>query len=456
MANKIREKMKIGRAQEFMSEVEPRNDKFMDKKNIDGVRDAQWWKNSVIYEVYVDKFAGTFAGFSRKLDYFKFLGIDCIHLLPHYPSPMVDEGYDITDYMGVRENLGTLDDFKNFVKNAHDVGIRVIADFVLNHTSTRHPWFVEARGSTQNDKRDFFLWSKTGKEYSKAPNPFFDLKSSNWIYNKQTDDYYFSTFYREQADLNWNNPRVFSEMMRMLDFWVNIGVDGFRLDAASHLIKKEGTVSVGLPETHALIKKIRSYLDQNHRNIMLLAEVDDAIEKTKEYFGNGDECHLAYLFPLVGQLLLALKRNNPALLQNIAKTLSDIPGNCAWAIFLGHHDEMSLKIIGDEEREELFSFFDPRGKYRFSRGVSLRLATALGGNREKIIEAFKMLLSIPGTLIIYYGDEIGMENVPLPPEEKDTRKSVRGNFDWNLADAEKSDQKSLLTNISGLLKKRKK
>ncbi len=311
----------------------------------------------MIYEVYVDKFAGTFAGFSRKLDYLKSLGVDCIHLLPHYPSPMIDEGYDITDYMDVRENLGTLDDFKNFIKNAHDAEIRVIADFVLNHTSTRHPWFVEARGSIQNDKRDFFLWSKTGKEYPTAPNPFFNLKSSNWIYNKQTDDYYFSTFHPEQADLNWENPRVFFEMMRVLDFWVNTGVDGFRLDAVSHLIKKEGTASVGLPETHALIKKIRSYIDQNHHTIMLLATAGGAVEKTKEYFGNGDECHLVYLFPLVGQLLLALKRNNPALLQNIVKTLSDIPGNCAWAIFLGHHDEMSLKIIGDEEREELFSFF---------------------------------------------------------------------------------------------------
>jgi len=279
------------------------------------------------------------------------------------------------------------------------------------------------------------------------------LKSSNWIYNKQTDDYYFSTFHPEQADLNWGNPRVFSEMMRALDFWINIGVDGFRLDAVSHLIKKEGTASVGLPETHALIKKIRSYLDQNHRNIMLLAEADDTVEKIKEYFGSGDECHLAYLFPLVGQLLLALKRNNPALIQNIVKTLSGIPENCAWAVFLGHHDEMSLKIIGDREREELFSFFSPQGKYRFGKGVSLRLATALGGNRGKIIEAFKMLSAIPGAKIIYYGDEIGMENVPLMPGEKDTRKSVRGNFDWNLADAEKSDPESLLANISGLIKK---
>ncbi|MFA6338680.1 MAG: alpha-amylase family glycosyl hydrolase [Candidatus Paceibacterota bacterium] len=416
-----------------------------------------WWKNSVIYEVYVDRFAGTFTNFSNKLDYLKFLGVDCIHLLPHYPSPMIDEGYDITDYLGIREDLGTLDDFKDFMKKAHDIGIRVIIDFVLNHTSTNHPWFVEARSSVQNDKRDFYLWSKTGEEFAEAPNLFPDLKSKNWIYNEQTDDYYFSTFHIKQVDLNWENPRVFSEMMNVIDFWVNIGVDGFRLDAVSHVIKKEGTTSTDLPETHTLVKKIRSHIDQNHHNIIILGEVCDSVEKTKEYFGDGDECHLIYLFPLLAQLMLVLKRNDPALLQDVIETSAKIPESCAWVTFFGHHDEMTIGTLRDEnEREEVLSYFDPEKKYRFAGGLSLRPATALGGNKEKIIEAYKMFLNVPGSPIIYYGDEIGMENVELLPEEKDTRKSVRGKFDWDSANTQRLDPNSILAGISEIIKNRKK
>jgi maltose alpha-D-glucosyltransferase/alpha-amylase len=412
-----------------------------------------WWKNAIIYEVYVDKFSGTFDGLTKKLKYLKFLGINCIHLLPHYPSPMIDDGYDVSDYLGVRADLGTIEDFSNFVKNSHSVGIKVIIDFVLNHTSTQHPWFIKARSSLKNDKRDFYLWSKTGKEYRKAPNLFPDLKSSNWIYNEQTKDYYFSTFHSEQADLNWNNPKVFSEMIKIMDFWINLGVDGFRLDAASHLIKKEGTNSDGLPETHAVIKKLRSHLDKKNKNIILLAEVCDSIEKTKKYFGNGDECHLLYNFPLVGKLLLSFKRKDKNVLEKFKKNLSDIPPNCAWVNFLGHHDEMSLAIVNKKEREELFSYFDPEKKYRFSGGISLRISTMFDGNKEKIIEAFKVLLSMPGSPIVYYGDEIGMKNELLLPQEKDTRKSLRGKFDWNIENKQKLDSQSLLVNISNTIKK---
>ncbi|MDO8659588.1 MAG: alpha-amylase family glycosyl hydrolase, partial [Candidatus Parcubacteria bacterium] len=337
----------------------------MDKKE-------KWWKNVVIYEVYVDKFSDTFNGLNQKLDYLKFLGVNCIHLLPFYPSPMIDDGYDITDYTGIRKELGTIDDFKKFVKNAHDKGIKIIIDFVLNHTSTQHPWFIEARSSTENKKRDFYIWDKNGTGYAQLINIFFDLKDRDWIYNEPTGDYYFSTFYPDQADLNWNNPLVFSEMMRVLDFWVNIGVDSFRLDAVAHLIKKEGTNSESLPETHALVKKIRSYLDQNYNDIMLLAEVNDSVEKIKEYFSTGDECHLAYHFPLAAQMLLALKNNNLNLIKKIIKESSGIPENCAWAIFMRHHDEISLSTLNEKEREKVIAYFDPEKKYRFIKGISMR------------------------------------------------------------------------------------
>jgi maltose alpha-D-glucosyltransferase/alpha-amylase len=414
----------------------------------DAIDQKYWWKNVIIYEVYVDKFAGTFLNLTQKLPYLKSLGITCIHLLPHYPSPMIDDGYDVTDYMNVRENLGTLQDFQDFMQHARAMGIKVIVDMVLNHTSTQHPWFLEAQLSLHNSKRNFYLWSNTGKEYAGAPNLFPDLKDNNWVRNAPTNDYYFSTFHQGQADLNWNNPDVFSEMMRVLDFWVAIGVDGFRLDAVSHLIKEEGTVCDGLPKTHATIKKIRAYLDERYRDIVLLAEVGDSIPETKKYFGGGDECHLAYNFPLVAQLLIALKNNQEKLPQEFIASMLEIPENCAFVNFLGHHDEMALGMLDLAEKEMLLAYFDPEKKYRFANGVSLRIATMLHNDTEKIIKAFNMLFEIPGVPVIYCGDEIDMENDTLPKEEKDTRKSVRGSFNTAVADKQGLDNASLLNIIS--------
>ncbi len=412
---------------------------------------AMWWKHAVLYEVYVDKFAGTFANFAQKLDYLKRLGVDCIHLLPHYPSPMVDDGYDISDYKNVRSDLGTLDDFSLFVKGAHERDMKVMIDFVLNHTSTEHPWFREARGSTDNPKRNFYLWSKTGTELAGAANPFKDLKPNNWIISPETGEYYFSTFYPQQADLNWDNPEVFSAMMAAMDFWVHIGVDAFRLDAASHLVKREGTNSKGLPETHALLKKIRAYLDSRYQPIPLLAEVADPIPIAATYFGNGDECHLVYNFPMSGQLFLALARGDARVIEKTVQESGAIPGNCSWALFLRHHDEMNLGSLSPEDRKELLDHFDPDTKYRFGSGTSMRLATMLHGDEEKILEAYKLLFSIPGSPIIYYGDEISMENEPLPPGEKDTRKSVRGKFDWAKAEIAERDPESLFNGIANMV-----
>ncbi|MBX4200997.1 hypothetical protein KW786_02605 [Candidatus Parcubacteria bacterium] len=399
-----------------------------------------WWKDIIIYEVYVDKFAGTFSGMVEKIEYLKSLGVGCVHLLPHYPSPMIDDGYDISDYVGVREDLGTLEDFQGFIDKSHAAGMKVIIDFVLN------PWFIEARSSAENSKRDFYLWSKTGEEYALAPNLFPDLKDKNWIYNEQTNDYYFSTFHPEQADVNWQNPEVFEKMCEVMDFWVDKGVDGFRLDAASHLVKKEGTISDGLPETHEIIKEIRGYLDQKYGNVILLAEVCDSLENTKVYFGNGDECHLVYNFPLHGQLLLALKDNLKELPKEFIEKMGGIPENCDWVNFLGHHDEKNLAIVSKQEQEELFAFFDPEKKYRFAQGLSLRLADMLRHDVQKTLESFALLFSAPGSSIIYYGDEIGMQNEVLPVEQKDSRKSLRGRFNWDASAWQKIDVASLLKN----------
>ncbi len=247
--------------------------------------DPFWWKDAKIYELYVDKFAVDFKGLSGKIGYFTRLGINTLHILPHYPSPMADDGYDISDYRDVRADLGTMEDFRAFIVAAHESGIRVITDFVLNHVSVEHPWFVEARSSKDNPKRGWFLWSDTGREYKDAWNAFPDIKDDNWIPNPATGDAYYATFYPDQPDLNWTNPEVEQTMIATMDFWADIGVDGFRLDAASVLIKKEGTRCRDLPETHAIIKRIRAHLDAKYpRGVIMLAEAHN-----KEYFGDGDE-----------------------------------------------------------------------------------------------------------------------------------------------------------------------
>ncbi|MBI2035839.1 MAG: trehalose synthase [Candidatus Liptonbacteria bacterium] len=409
-----------------------------------------WWGRAVFYELYVDKFAGNFRGIIEKLPYLKKLGIGCVHILPHYPSPMIDDGYDISDYFGVRKELGTLDDFKNFIAKAHELNIRVMVDFVLNHVSVDHHWFIEARNSADNPQRDLFLWSKSGKELRGAINPFIDIKPSNWIYNKETNDYYFSTFYPQQADLNWDNPEVFEKTMGVIDFWANIGVDAFRLDAVSHLIKREGTNSKGLPETHAMLRKIRSHVENRWPEHVLLAEAHEPIQKLKEYFGAGDESHMVYNFPLAEKMILALKRSDPDLLQEIVQASLDIPKNCSWAVFLRNHDDLSLATLKPEEHKEIFNYFDPEYKLRFGDGISLRLANFFNNDPQKIIEAFELLFSLPGSQVIYYGDEIGMGNLPLTPGIKDTRLTVRAEMNWKLAEAEMNNPNSIFTAVAKL------
>lgn len=410
-----------------------------------------WWKNAVIYELYIDKFAKNFKGIIEKLAYLKSLGINCIWLLPHYPSPMIDDGYDVSDFMNVRPGLGDLDDFRKFTKTAHNMGIKVIVDLVLNHVSIEHPWF--------RNKKEFFIWSKTSKEFRQAVNAFSHLKPSNWIQDKKRGEYYFSTFYPQQADLNWDNPEVFLEMMKVIDFWISNGVDGFRLDAAPFLIKREGTMCVNLPETHAVLKKIRRRIESKNSEIILLAEANGPFERVIEYFGNGDECHMAFHFHLMSAMFLALKRGvgeNIDIVDKLVKNSFNIPTNCQWATFLRNHDELTLSHISPARIRELLKWLDPESRYSFKGGygASVRLATIFKGDKEKILEAFKLLFRLPGSPVIYYGDEIGMENLELIEKPLDSRLYVRGDFNWQEAERQLREPDSLLSQVAKLIKSR--
>ncbi|MDO8523076.1 MAG: alpha-amylase family glycosyl hydrolase [bacterium] len=414
-----------------------------------------WWKNAVIYELYVDKFAGNFTGLTGKLDYLKNLGINCVHILPHYPSPMVDDGYDVSDYKGVRAELGTIEDFKNFATTAHKEGIKIIVDLVLNHASASHPWFLEAHRNKNAGTRELFLWSAGGKEFPLAINVFSQVKPKNWIFNKDTGDYYFSTFYPDQADFNWQNPEVLSRFLDIMDFWVSMGADGFRLDAAPYLIKKEGTDCKGLPEVHEILMKLRSHIDKNYPEVVLLAEVHDTLYKMKEYFDDGVECHLTYNFYLNERMMLAFKREDSSIVDEAVKECFGIPENTAWANFLRNHDEISMAGLSAEESKEIISKFDPEEKYRFEAYTAMRLASMFKGDREKIINAFQWLFDTPGAHIIYYGDEIGMENEAVGKGE-DMRRTVRGNFDWTKAEIEMNNPSSLFNAVKKIIAQNKK
>jgi maltose alpha-D-glucosyltransferase / alpha-amylase len=415
-----------------------------------------WWKNAVMYEVYVDKFAKDFKGLTGKLPYLKSLGVNCIWLLPHYPSPMIDDGYDVSDYMNVRKELGTLDDFAEFTSKAHEMGMRIMVDFPLNHVSSEHSWFKEASSSKNNPKRDYFLWSETGKEFEYALNPFSHMKPSNWISNEKTGDFYFASFYPQQPDLNWDNPEVFNEMMKIIDFWRERGADGFGLDAIPFLSKVEGTKCVHLPGVHTILQKMRKYVDEKHPGTMLLAEANGLPEMVEQYFGKGDECHMAFNFLLMANIYLALKRGDRSIVQKTIGSTFNIPENCQWATFLRNHDEITLSHMSTGEQEELLAWLDPGGKYSFKggNGASLRLAEIFKGDKEKIIEAFSLLFSSPGAPVIYYGDEIGMRNQEFQRAPMDSRLYVRGNFDWTEADKQTEDPNSIFNKIKSLIEAR--
>ncbi len=380
------------------------------------MKDKLWYKDAIIYQLHVRSFydsngdgIGDFRGLIQKLDYIKSLGVNTIWLLPFYPSPLKDGGYDIADFTDIHPDYGSLADFRRFVREAHGRKLRIITELVLNHTSSEHKWFKRARRAKPGSVyRDYYVWSNTPDKYTDARIIFQDFEVSNWTYDHVAGAYYWHRFYSHQPDLNFENPRVQNEIFRVLDFWFNIGVDGFRLDAVPYLYEAEGTNCENLPETHAFLKKLRKYVDERYGDRLLLAEANQWPGDACEYFGDGDECHMAFHFPVMPRLFMALRMEDRFPVVDILEQTPKIPDNCQWAIFLRNHDELTLEMVSDEERDYMYRAFAKDPKKRVNVGIRRRLFPLLGSDARSIELLNMLLLSLPGTPIIYYGDEIGM------------------------------------------------
>ncbi len=378
--------------------------------------DPQWYKDAVIYELHVRAFLdsdrdgiGDFQGLTTKLDYLQDLGVTALWVLPFYPSPLRDDGYDIADYGNVHPSYGDLRDFKRFLREAHRRGLRVITELVINHTSDQHPWFQRARRAPPGSAhRDFYVWSDTPERYRDARIIFKDFESSNWTWDPVAHAYYWHRFYSHQPDLNFENPRVIQALLKSLDFWMDMGVDGMRLDAIPYLFEREGTNCENLPETHDLLKQFRRHLDENYSNRLFLAEANQWPEDAAEYFGDGDECHMNFHFPLMPRLFMAVRMEDRFPIIDILEQTPEIPDNCQWAIFLRNHDELTLEMVTDEERDYMYRVYAHDREARINLGIRRRLAPLLQNNRRKIELMNGLLLSLPGTPVLYYGDEIGM------------------------------------------------
>ena len=394
-----------------------------------------WFKSALIYEAHVKAFydsnndgIGDFEGMRRKLDYLQDLGITALWLLPFYPSPLKDDGYDIAKYRGINPAYGTMRDFRRLVRACHDRGIRVITELVINHTSDQHRWFQRARRAKPGSAaRDFYVWSDTDQKYKDTRIIFTDTEKSNWTWDPVAKAYYWHRFYSHQPDLNFDNPRLLEEIIRVMRFWLDTGVDGLRLDAIPYLIEREGTNCENLPETHEVLRKIRAEIDAKYPDRMLLAEANQWPEDVSAYFGQGDECHMCFHFPLMPRIYMAIAQEDRHPITDIMRQTPEIPGNCQWAIFLRNHDELTLEMVTDRERDYLWSFYATDPRMRLNLGIRRRLAPLLGNDRHKIELLNSLLLSMPGTPVIYYGDEIGMgDNVYLGD-----RDGVRTPMQWS-------------------------
>ena len=396
--------------------------------------DNLWYKDAVIYQLHVRTFCdsngdgiGDFVGLTQRLDYLQELGTNTIWLLPFYPSPLRDDGYDIADYTTVHPSYGTLDDFKTFLTAAHNRGLRVIIEMVMNHTSDQHPWFQEARSSRDNPKRHWYVWSDTDAKYKGVRIIFIDTELSNWTWDLVSKSYYWHRFFYHQPDLNFDNPEVFEAMWEIMKFWLDMGVDGFRLDAVPYLVEREGTSCENLPETHAIIKEIRKRLDQFYPGRMLLAEANQWPADVRAYFGDGDEFHTAFHFPLMPRMFMAVKLEDRKPIIEILDQTPPIPENCQWCIFLRNHDELTLEMVTDIERDYMYDEYATDKTMRINLGIRRRLAPMMENDRRRIELLNGLLMSMPGTPIIYYGDEIGMgDNIYLGD-----RNGVRTPMQWN-------------------------
>ena len=375
-----------------------------------------WYKDAIIYQLHIKAFfdsngdgIGDFAGLMERLDYVESLGVTVIWLLPFYPSPGRDDGYDIADYRSINPSYGTMRDFKRFVAEAHRRGIRVVTELVINHTSDQHPWFQKARRAKPGSAaRDFYVWSDSDQRYAGTRIIFVDTEKSNWTWDPEAHAFFWHRFYSHQPDLNFDNPRVMDEVKRLLHYWLDMGVDGLRLDAIPYLVEREGTNNENLPETHVVLKEIRREMDVSYPDRMLLAEANQWPEDTRPYFGEGDECHMAFHFPLMPRMYMALAQEDRHPVTDIIRQTPDIPENCQWAIFLRNHDELTLEMVTAEERDYLWRTYAGDSRARINLGIRRRLAPLLDNDRRKIELMNALLLSMPGTPVMYYGDELGM------------------------------------------------
>ena len=401
-------------------------------------REPGWYKDAIIYQIHVRTFydsdsdgIGDFQGLAQRLDYVQELGVDTIWLMPFFPSPLRDDGYDISDYRSVHPSYGTLEDFKAFLSKAHELGLRVIIEMVLNHTSDQHPWFQESRSSRDNPRRDWYVWSDTDNKYRGTRIIFLDTELSNWARDPISQSYYWHRFFSHQPDLNYDNPAVREEMWDVMKFWLQMGVDGFRLDAVPYLIEREGTNCENLPATHEIIKELRRRVDEQFPGVMLLAEANQWPSDLRPYFGNGDEFHMAFHFPLMPRMFMGVRLEDRKPITEILQQTPEIPPNCQWSLFLRNHDELTLEMVTDVERDYMYDMYASDKAMRLNLGIRRRLAPLLDNDRRRIELMTGMLLSLPGTPIIYYGDEIGMGDNIYLGDRNGVRTPMQWGAGWN-------------------------
>ena len=403
-------------------------------KQAGSMADPLWYKDAVIYELHVRAFMdsnndgiGDFAGLMQKLDYLQDLGVTCLWLLPFFPSPLRDDGYDISDYMNVHPSYGTLDDFKAFLAAAHERGIQVMIELVVNHTSDQHPWFQRARRAPKGSpERDYYVWSDDDQIYKDARIIFTDTEKSNWTWDPVAEAYYWHRFFSHQPDLNYDNPLVMEEVLNVMRYWLDMGVDGLRIDAIPYLVERDGTNCENLPETHAVMKNIRAAIDEDYESRVILAEANQWPADVRPYFGDGDECHMAFHFPLMPRMYMALRQEDALPITEIMAQTPGIPDNCQWGMFLRNHDELTLEMVSDEERDYMYLAYSADPRMRINIGIRRRLAPLVDNNRRRIELLNSLLFSFPGTPILYYGDEIGMgDNIYLGD-----RNGVRTPMQW--------------------------
>ncbi|HTN54028.1 MAG TPA: maltose alpha-D-glucosyltransferase [Anaeromyxobacter sp.] len=398
-------------------------------------RDPLWYKDAVVYETHVKAFfdgngdgIGDLEGLVQKLDYLEALGITCLWLLPFFPSPLRDDGYDVADYRGIHPAYGTLPQFQRLLEEAHRRGIAVLVELVINHTSDQHPWFQRARRAPPGSpERDYYVWSDDDRRFAGVRIIFTDTEQSNWTWDAVAGAYYWHRFFSHQPDLNFDNPRVMEEVLDLLRFWAGMGVDGFRLDAIPYLVEREGTSCENLPETHQVIRRIRAALEREFPGRLLLAEANQWPKDVRAYFGDGDECHMAFHFPLMPRIFMALRLEDAEPIVDILRRTPPIPDSCQWGLFLRNHDELTLEMVTEDERDYMVLAYarDPRA--RLNVGIRRRLAPLLDNARRRIELLNSLLFSMPGTPVVYYGDEIGMGDDVIRPD----RDGVRTPMQWS-------------------------